>query len=221
MLWLTLAAFFLWLALREIYFGFVPRAGFDRPNASISLPYVVTTAAIAAALAYTPFRYWQFEQFLSANARVLSESDKAHVHCNTFVDSVLDTNVFAAGHANPETGRMVLQHPWCGELMDHLKRPETTTLKGIQSVHLFTHEAMHVRGEQNEATTDCQAIQRYARAATLLGVPDALAMQHGMTNYTGPYQQRGAIGGMAGQYFSAECAPGKALDERLIDSIWR
>jgi hypothetical protein len=55
----------------------------------------------------------------------------------------------------------------------------------------------------------------------LLGVPDALARQHGMTHYTGPYQQRGAIGGMAGQYFSDQCAPGKALDESLVDSIWR
>jgi hypothetical protein len=221
MLWLALSAFFLWLALREIYFGFVPRSGFDRPNPSISIGYVLATAAISAALAYTPIRYWQFERFLSTIAQQLSETNKAHVHCNSFIDSVLDTNVFAAGHANLETGRIVLQHPWCGELMDHLANPKAATEKGIHSVRLFTHEAMHIRGEMNEAKTDCQAVQRYARAAKLLGVDDALAQEHGESNYNGTYKQRGAIGGMAGQYFSNDCAPGKAMDERLSDSIWR
>jgi hypothetical protein len=221
MLWWLLCAFFLSLAIREIYFGFVPRRGFDSPNPTISIPYVLTTAAIAAALAYTPIRHWQFEQFLTAKAKLLSESDKAFVHCNTFVDSVLDTNVFAAGHANPQTGRMVFQHPWCDDLMEHLKRPDKATLKGIHSVHLFAHEAMHIRGEMNEAKTDCQAVQRYERAAILLGVPEHLAKTHGMANYNGTYKQRGAIGGMAGQYYSDECAPGKALDERLPDSVWK
>jgi hypothetical protein len=221
MLWWCLSAFFFWLAAREIYFGFVPRRGFATPNPTISRPYVLTTAVIASALAYMPIRAWQFEQFLTAKAKTLSESDKAFVHCNTFVDSALDTNVFAAGHANPETGRMVFQHPWCDDLREHLKQPDKATLKGIHSVHLFAHEAMHIRGEMNEAKADCQAVQRYERAAMLLGVPERLAKTHGMTNYNGMYKQRGAIGGMAGQYYSDECAPGKALDEGLPDSVWK
>jgi hypothetical protein len=221
MLWLTFAAFFLWLALREIYFRFVPRSGFDRPNPSIAWGYVLSTVSIAGAFAYTPVRYWKFEQYLTGKAQLLSESTKAFVHCNTFVDSVFDSNVFAAGHANPETGRIVFQHPWCGELMDYLDKPEKASMKGIHSLHLFTHEAMHIRGELNEAKTDCQAVQRYVRAATLLGVPEALSRQHGMIHFNGAYKQRGAIGGMAGQYFSSECAPGKALDERLSDSTWK
>jgi hypothetical protein len=188
MLWWLLCAFFLWLAIREIYFGFVPRRGFDSQNPTIWIPYVLTTAAIAAALAYTPIRHWLFEQFLTAKAKLLSESDKAFVHCNTFVDSVLDTNVFAAGHANPQTGRMVFQHPWCDDLMEHLKRPDKATLKGIHSVHLFAHEAMHIRGEMNEAKTDCQAIQRYEHAAILLVVPERLAKTHGMANFNGTYK---------------------------------
>ena len=34
------------------------------------------------------------------------------------------------------------------------------------------------------------------------------------------YMDKGRIGGMQAGYFSAECAPGKALDERLADSTW-
>jgi hypothetical protein len=221
MFWWALCAFFAWLSLREIYYGFVPRSGFDHPNPSISIPYVLITAAIAAAFAYTPLRYAHFERFLTQKAQLLSESTKAVVHCNTFVDSMLDSNVFAAGHANRETGLIVLQHPWCGDMMDHLQHPEKADPKGIHSVHLFTHETMHIRGEMNEAATDCQAIQRYARAAVLLGIPEAIGKTHGMFYYNGLYKQRGVIGGMAGQYYSDQCAPGRAMDEQLIDSTWK
>ena len=31
---------------------------------------------------------------------------------------------------------------------------------------------------------------------------------------------RAVIGGLQGEYFSPECAPGKAMDEHLSDSTW-
>lgn len=221
MLWLLGSAFFLWLAFREFYHRVVPPKGYDSPDSTpISVPYVVTTLTLAVALAYTPVRTWQFERFLTARARILAESPKAFVHCNTLVDTFLDQNVFAAGHASPETGRIVFQHGWCGHLMDHLRHPERADLQGIISLHVFVHETMHVRGEMNEAKTECQAIQRHYRAARLLGVPDQLARASGLAYYNGPYQERGAIGGAWGYYYSSECAPGKSMDEGLTDSTW-
>ena len=221
MLWWAGSGFFGWLAFREIYYRFVPRRGFDRPNAHISTPYLLSTALLAAAFAYTPIRYFYFERFLTNVANVLAETDRATVHCNSFVDSMFDSNMLAAGHANFETGRIVLQHPWCGDLIEHLRHPEKATAVGIHSVHLFTHEAMHIRGEKNEATTDCQAVQRYARAAQLLGVPASIARENGMAYYAGQYKQRGERGYMSSQYFSEQCAPGKAMDENLPDSTWK
>jgi hypothetical protein len=221
MLWWAFSLFFLWLSLREIYYRFVPRAGFDSPSTAISIPYVLITFAIAAAFAYMPLRYWAFERFLTEKAKILSESNKAEVHCNTVFDTMFDSQVFAAGHAQIETGRIVFQHPWCGRLMDHLDHPEKMTQEGVFSLHIFAHEAMHIRGERDEAKTDCQAIQRYARAAKLLGIASTmLAKENGMFYYTQGYQDRAAIGGMAGQYYSDQCAPGKALDEKLSDSTW-
>jgi hypothetical protein len=219
-LWWIFSGFFLWLAAREIFYGFVPRSGFDNPNSKISMPYVLTTAAIAAALAYTPVRYWHFERFLTEKARILSETDTATVHCNSFLDSVVDSNVFAVGHANLKTGRIVFQHPWCGHLMDYLDQPDKATPEGISSLLTLTHEAMHIRGELNEARTECQAIQRYYRAATLLGVADRLAKAHGLAHYNGPYKSRSTQGDFSRNYYSDECAPGKALDEQLSDSTW-
>lgn len=220
LLW-TLASIFLWLALREIYHGFVPKKGFTHPQ-KIFKPYVLITLLIAAAFAYTPFRYWQFERFLTQKAKILSESDKARVHCNTLFDTLFDPNSLAAGHANPWTGQIVLQKPWCGTLMDYLRQPEKMDRQGIASLNLFIHETMHIRGELNEAVTECQAIQRHYRAAKLLGIKsDSVAKQSGMLYYQSQYQDRGRIGGMQSAYYTDQCAPGKTLDENLSDSTWR
>ncbi len=220
MLWWASAGFFLWLAVRELFHGLVPKQGFSQPH-TIFKSYVLLTLLIAAALAYTPVRYWRFERLLTDKAKILSGSQQARVHCNTLFDTLLDPNSLAAGHANPMTGRIVLQKPWCGVLMDYLRAPEKMDRRGIASLNLFVHETMHIRGELNEAVTECQAIQRLSRAARLLGVQtEQLARQSGMLYYQSQYQDRGRIGGMQAPYYSDQCAPGKALDEHLADSTW-
>ncbi len=221
MLWWCLSAFFAWLSIREIYFGFVPRRGFFSPNQRIWTSYVAICTLLATAFAYIPLRHAYIERYLTGKARILSESEKAFVHCNTFFDTVFDSNVMAVGHASLETGRIVLQYPLCGQLMDHLRSPEKADPKGMYLVHVFAHEAMHIRGERNEAVTNCQAIQRYYRTAKMFGIPDATAKVHGLRIYDEYYQRLRNIGGMIGEYYSEQCAPGKALDERLDDSTWK
>jgi hypothetical protein len=79
---------------------------------------------------------------------------------------------------------------------------------------------MHIRGEMNEAITECEAVQRNYRAAKLLGVADETAKRNALEYYNTGYQQRREIGGMQAAYYSDQCAPGKALDEHLSDSTW-
>ncbi len=81
-------------------------------------------------------------------------------------------------------------------------------------------KSMHIRGEMNEALTECEAVQRNYRAAKLLGVADVTAKKNALDYYAVAYQQRGRIGGMQGAYYSEQCAPGKAMDEHLTDSTW-
>ncbi|MEO8809481.1 MAG: hypothetical protein ABI386_04460 [Rhodanobacter sp.] len=219
MLWWALAALFAWLGLHEIYYGVVTKPGFSGPQPIFKL-YVAVTLAIAVVLAYVPARKLFFERFLTSKARILSGSNQARVHCNTLFDTWFDPNSLASGHANPQTGQIVLQAPWCGALMDHLRHPERMDTKGIFSVQMFAHEAMHVRGELNEAVTECQAVQRHYRAARLLGIPDAIARKNSVLFYETQYKARGKIGGFQGAYYSNECAPGKQLDEHLEDSTW-
>lgn len=219
MLWLAASGFFCALLLREIYHSRVAPKGYPAAR-PLSWPTVLTLAIIAAALAWSPASKWRFERFLTAKARILSGSPLATVHCNSVTDTLFDPNVFAAGHANFDTGEIVFNSSWCSRLKKHLRNPEHADLEGIIAVHIFAHEAMHIRGERNEARTECQAIQRHAWAAALLGIPGDLGKQQGLAYYRGPYQQRAGSGAMSSQYYSSDCAPGKALDERLVPSIW-
>ncbi len=182
--------------------------------------YLALVLSLAVIFAWPPVHMWYFQRFLSTRATILAGERRARVHCNTLFDTMLDPEMLAAGHASPTTGKIVLQTPWCGILMDYLSHPAHASDKELWSLNMFTHESMHVRGETNEARTECQAVQRDYRAARLLGVPEATARRNALDYYHNGYQDRGRIGGMQSAYYSADCAPGKALDEHLSDSTW-
>ncbi len=90
---------------------------------------------------------WHFEHFLSGKASELAGRHPAIVHCNTVFDTMLDPEMLAAGHANPRTGRIGIQSPWCDRLMAYLRHPGQASAEEIWSLNMFTHESMHVRGE--------------------------------------------------------------------------
>ena len=219
MLWILISLFFIGCAIREIYWSFVPPPGYRFP-APISIPYLAVVVVLAALFAWSPVHVWHFQRFLSTKATELAENHRAKVHCNTAVDTMLDPMMFSIGHANPLTGEIGIQAPWCSILMSYLSHPERASARELVSLDMFTHESMHIRGEMNEALTECQAVQRNYRAAKLLGVPDSIAKRNALDYYAGEYQRRGTIGGMQAPYYSNQCAPGKALDEHLSDSTW-
>jgi hypothetical protein len=220
MLWILTSLFFLWCAFREVRASVLAPAGFDLPT-PITKPYLALVLILAVLFGWPPFHTWHFQRFLSAKATELADQHRAKVHCNTIFDTMIDTEMLAAGHANPTTGEIGIQHPWCGRLMSYLAHPARANEEELFSLDMFTHESMHIRGEMNETWTECQAVQRNYRAAKLLGVPDRTARQNAIDYYNGYYQKRGKIGGMQAAYFSDQCAPGKAMDEHLSDSTWQ
>ncbi len=219
MLWILASLFFFWCAFREVRRSIVPAPGFDVPS-PVSKSYLAMVLGVAVLLAWPPVHTWYFQGFLARKATELADGHHAKVHCNTTFDTMLDPAMLAAGHANPRTGEIVIQKPWCGTLMSYLRHPGRASYEELESLDMFTHESMHVRGELNEATTECEAVQRNYRAARLLGVAHATAKRNALEYYNLVYQQRGAIGGLQGEYYSKECAPGGAMDEHLIDSTW-
>ena len=219
MLWLLISLLCLWCAYREIRASRVVPAGYDSPK-PIYKPYLALLLVLAAAFAWPPLHRWYFEAFLSARATVLADDHRARVHCNTALDTMFDPEMLSGAHANPRTGRIAIQPPGCSVLSSYLSHPGRASEEELWSLGLFTHESMHVRGELNEARTECEAVQRNYRAAKLLGVPDEIARQNALDYYRIIYQQRRTEGPMGAQYYSSECAPGKAMDEHLSDSTW-
>jgi hypothetical protein len=219
MLWILISLFFLFCALREIRSSFVAPPGFDLPM-PVSKPYLIFVLALAALFAWPTVHRWHFQHFLSEKATELADNHRAKVHCNTMFDTMLDSEMLASGHANPRTGEIGIQKPWCDTLMSYLAHPGRASELEVESLDIFTHESMHVRGEMNEALTECEAVQRNYRAAKLLGVPDEIAKRNALDYYNTTYQMREKIGGMQGAYYSDQCAPGKTMDEHLSDSTW-
>ena len=221
MLWIALSLFFCWMIFREFQSRWKPRAGYDGPDPSpISKPFVALLLALAVAFAWPPFNTWRIERLLSAKATQLAEFHRAKVHCNTIFDTLFDRESMAAGHASPQTGQIVFQYPWCSTIMAYLDHPQHANWEELESLNMLTHESMHVRGEMNEAITECEAVQRNVRTAKNLGVPASIARQNAIDYYRYVYLSRGTTGGFQAPYFSDQCAPGKALDEHLADSTW-
>jgi hypothetical protein len=219
MLWMLTSLFFFWCAFREIRYSILPRPGYDTP-APVTKSYLGLVLSLAVIFAYPPVHTWYFQWFLSRKATELAENHRASVHCNTAFDTMVDPEMLFAGHANPRTGKIALQAPWCDVLRAYLHHPERADRRELDSLDIFTHESMHIRGEMNEARTECQAIQRNYRSAKLLGVSDDIAKQNALDIYNINYQDRGRIGGMQSAYYSDQCAPGKDMDEQLPDSTW-
>jgi len=84
----------------------------------------------------------------------------------------------------------------------------------VIAVHVLTHEAMHLAGETNEARTECAAVQRDARTATLLGATAEQARAVARRYWRISYPD------LPADYRTPECAPGGALDEGLPDAPW-
>ncbi len=200
---LVVSLFFFWMIYREI--------NSTQKLDTLSKGYIAVLFILALLSGKPIIDHWSFENFLSTNASLLADGKPAYVKCATVFQSVY--NKFGlAGTGNPTTGEIVLQYPTCNDLRDYLDAPETASQKEITSLHVFTHEAMHVRGEMNEQKTDCQAIQRNVRAAIMLGVRAHIAEVSARSYYEGAYRMH--------PYFSKECAKGKTLDEDHSDSIW-
>ncbi len=209
MFWVLISLFFFWLVYRELSNPLLEFSEFS----AFDIGYVAVLLMLAFAFAWPPISNWRFESRLSEIASQLAQRPDVSVHCNSVFDAIFDNEINVAGHANPETGEIVLQHSWCGKLMDYLAQPESASDELSWSMSLFVHEAMHARGEYVESKTECQAIQRRVQAEGLFGVPESVAVKNATHYYENLYWQRHP-------YFVDECVSGGELDEGLAGWSW-
>ena len=173
--------------------------------------YLAVLLLLAALFAWFPFDHWRFERRLTDLAVELSGRQSVEVNCSTVTSSVFDLP-WLAGRAHSGTGEIYILYPTCPQLKDYAADPDHAGEPEVFALHVFVHEAMHVRGELNEQLTDCQAIQRSYRAARLFGAAEAVARRQGVMYFEGAYRRH--------DYYSSACRPGGPMDEQLADSSW-
>lgn len=207
MILITLSLFFGWLMAREIrnpFGGFSP----------FSKGYIATLGLLAIACAWPAIKTWRLESLLSEKASIIAERPNIKVKCNSLFGSIFDGQGVSnnAGTAYIEKGKIAFEQNWCSNFMKYLDEPEFATGDTLFSMHLFTHEVMHIRGERVETKTDCQAIQRNHHVGEMLGIHPRVARANAQRYYETLYPRH--------PYFSRECIPGGKHDERLPNSIW-
>jgi hypothetical protein len=141
------------------------------------------------------------------------------VRCQTLSQTWLDAHtelgyVRVDAQGVPES-RTVISKEACDHAASWLsaQRAKPTTEQAI-GVHVLTHEAMHMAGTLDEARAECAAVQRDARLAVLLGADRAQAGRLARTYWLVEYNR------LPEPYRSAECGPGRSLDEHLEDPPW-
>jgi hypothetical protein len=118
----------------------------------------------------------------------------------------------AAGRPQPRT--LIKRRP-CSALRDYLgSDKDSPSREQVVAVHVLGHEARHMAGQTVEAEAECAAVQRDALTARLLGATPEQASSLARAYWLEVYPQ------LPDSYWTAECAPGMGLDERLPDAPW-
>lgn len=160
----------------------------------------------------------RLEARLSAVATQLV-GHRVQVHCQTVSEAVFDVGT-EYGYVPFDDGgrplpRAVIKVDQCRDLDDYRRWHGTTSQeRHAVAVHVLTHEAMHMRGIVDEAATECAAVQRDAVTARALGASDDNAL------HTATYYWQHVYPRMPDRYWSKECRPGGAMDERLAEAPW-
>ncbi|HVW80152.1 MAG TPA: hypothetical protein VHB69_04340 [Mycobacteriales bacterium] len=189
--------------------------GRRRPLPWISVCLLV---GIAIVLALPSFLRHREEARLDKAASVLVGAPVT-VHCetlaNTFTDTSGDLGFVKYGADGVPEHHATIARAQCAYLKNYYDGDQLhPSLDEVVAVHVLTHESMHMRGQPVEALAECEAMQRDAETAQLLGATPqesvALAREYWIEYYPN----------MPASYRSSDCAPGGSLDEHLPDPPW-
>jgi hypothetical protein len=155
-----------------------------------------------------------------------------HVHCQSFAGNLVDVG--------PEAGTVQFDQSGIPSDTTNLKRPICAALdrfphdvasadfacvytnadcpqkiwEDVLAVHTLAHETWHLHGIQDEAKTECYALQTTAQAAQLFGASPAAAQATAKYAYARFYPN------LPDEYRQAPCGNGGPLDLRPTDPNW-
>lgn len=177
--------------------------------------------AIGILLAYSgssEVRWLAHEHAYSVTARALTGHTDVRVHCQRTLGAVLDTShnmgYVPYGPDGSSPGEAFLREDTCVALHDYSTHQDQPSSVEVRAVHVLTHESMHLGGERDESVAECEAIQRDAETARLLGATDIEARALAAAYYTLWYPT------VPEAYRNAQCVPDGSLDEHRANAPW-
>jgi hypothetical protein len=179
---------------------------------------VALLVVLAAVLAVPVWRHDRLQDRLGAAASALTGSP-VQVHCQgageEFVDAGPELGRVEFGPDGRPEPRTVLRRQVCASLQAFVDRSGRAPSRDeVVAVHVLTHETRHLAGVVDEARAECEAVQRDAATARLLGAHEADALRLARLYWGVEYRD------LPEGYRSADCAPGGRWDEHLPDPPW-
>jgi hypothetical protein len=164
---------------------------------------------------------WRHEQLQHRLGQVASRLSgrEVGVHCLTLGEEFVHAGselgwVGFDADGQPERSTEITREP-CGDLQSYLDHHGVApTPEQVIAVHVLSHESRHLAGTRDEAEAECEAVQRDAETARLLGASAANARRLARLYWAVDYPN------MPDAYRSADCVPGGRWDEHLPDAPW-
>ncbi len=208
MLLTAISLFFVFMAIKGALHPMGPKR-FDS--------YFFMMLLVALIVFAIPLRQYLYEEKLASAAGKLINNQFVGVTCLSRLGGFWHWN--AAGFVKRGGTEIYLQQRTCNRLRNYLSDPAEANQRSVRDyrdvygLHVLTHEAMHVAGIYNEQEADCAAFQRNHRMGELLGVPRHVSGQSAIVLHRFRPKTKG--------YYSDSCEPGRAMDEKLADAVWR
>jgi hypothetical protein len=195
----------------------VRRDALGRPR-SFPVVSVLLLVAVGGGLLVPVVRHHRLEGTLSRVSSTLVGTP-VQVHCQTageqFVDAGAELGFVRYGADGVPERAALIKRPQCADLSAYLHSDHAHPSRGqVIAVHVLSHEARHMAGTTDEARAECEAIQRDAWAAELLGADARQAWRLARSYWRDTYPR------MPDAYVTVECMAGGALDEGRAAAPW-
>jgi hypothetical protein len=179
---------------------------------------VIVLVALGGGLLVPVVRHHRLESRLSSVATTLVGAPSV-VHCQTAGKELLDVGselgyVKWGPNGVPEHQTLIKRAP-CKHLAAYVRGDQSDPSQDeVIAVHVLSHESRHMAGTTSEAAADCEAMQRDAWTARLLGATRDEAERLARLYWRVVYPN------MPDEYRTGDCAPGGPLDEHLTEAPW-
>lgn len=175
-------------------------------------------AVIFALFTMNEMRWARFEGRLAyAASPILGERDSGFT-CERVMRNFFSSHA-RPGHVEFDANGAPAQDAFlsmktCARIKSWLRDPGAADQDESHAVHIVAHEAAHLVGVTVEAQAECLAIQAGEEVRTRLGADPQQARSQAAEYYHSYYPR------LPGEYRSADCAPGGALDNSPEDGVW-